>query len=166
MRVLVCACSSMTCQSSEPNTAYSSLLPIWSQVLHLPNHCLRCGMWAAALPMLSTQRVLEPPPRGYVAEWQVRLEVAVWAETTVYAAFPREWQQAIETEWLRGAASIFWVPNGAETWKIHLDSMMMQRVHCQLREQHTRPIRRVFVPAGTAFPARPSSESREPVEWT
>ena len=81
-------------------------------------------MWAAALPMLSTQRVLEPPPRGYVAEWQVRLEVAVCGETTVYAAFSTEWQRDIETAWfqvvddVRGASRVVGRCRTTSFWRL------------------------------------------------
>ena len=112
------------------------------------------------------QRVLDPPPRGYVAEWQVQLEVAVWGMTTVYAAFHEQVQRDIETAWVRGHPCIFWVPESAQTWRIDLNSLTMRRVNCQLREQVTRPVRRVFVPAGTASEVRDSSAGGTHVEWT
>ena len=90
----------------------------------------------------------------------------VWGDTVVYAAFSTELQREIELAWTRGEATMFFVPDSDQTWKVDLNSMTMQRVTCREECQHTRPIRRVFVPAGTAYEVRESSESRTPVEWT
>ena len=116
--------------------------------------------------MLPPQRVLHPPPPGYVAEWQARVEVFIWRETTVYAVFPPAFQREIERAWVRGEACIFFVYESDQTWRIDLNSWTMQRVNCQPEWQHTSPVRRVFVPAEPAAEVRVPFENRGPGEWT
>ena len=112
------------------------------------------------------QRVLEPPQPGYVVEWQVKLDVNVLGVRIVYAAFPTQFQRDIETAWVRGEASVLFVPDWDVAWHIRLDALTMQRVNCQPAWQHTLPVRRVFVPAGTASDVSESSESSRPVGGT
>ena len=116
--------------------------------------------------MLPPHRVLDPPPPGYVAEWQAKVEVFIWRETAVYAAFPLTLQREIERAWVGGAKSIFFAPEGDQTWKIDLNSRTLQRVNCLPQWQHASPVRRVFVPAEPASDVRGSSQNRRPGEWT